>query len=107
MSLRRILLLLVLVAALGTYLIVYEIPQAEREGKKEKLLGVTQDAITGITLTYPDRRKSKMINWFSKDVPFAASRTLGGLVKRDFGRLSMELIKIDRDARPELLIPPK
>ena len=59
------------------------------------------------TLTYPDRRKSKMVNWFSKDVPFAASRTLGGLVKREFGRLSMELIKIDRDARPELLIPPK
>jgi len=58
-------------------------------------------------LTYPDRRRSTMINWFSKDVPFAASRTLGGLVKRQFGRLTMELIKIDRDARPELLIPPK
>ena len=58
-------------------------------------------------LTYPDRRKSTMINWFSKDVPFAASRTLGGLVKRQFGKLTMELIKIDRDARPELLIPPK
>jgi len=58
-------------------------------------------------LTYPDRRKSTMINWFSKDVPFAASRPLGGLVKRQFGRLTMELIKVDRDARPELLIPPK
>jgi hypothetical protein len=54
-SLRRILVLLVLVAALGTYLFVYELPQAEREGKKEKLLGVAQDAITGIALTYPDR----------------------------------------------------
>jgi len=58
-------------------------------------------------LTYPDRRKSTMINWFSKDVPFAASRTLGGLVKRQFGRLTMELIKVDHDARPELLIAPK
>jgi hypothetical protein len=58
-------------------------------------------------LTYPDKRKSTMINWFSKDVPFAASRPLGGLVKRQFGRLTMELIKVDRDARPELLIPPK
>lgn len=58
-------------------------------------------------LTYPDRRKSTMVNWFAKDVPFAASRTLGGLVKRQFGKLTMELIKIDRDARPELLIPPK
>jgi len=58
-------------------------------------------------LTYPDKRKSTMINWFSKDVPFAASRTLGGLVKRQFGRLTMEIVKVDRDARPELLIPPK
>jgi len=58
-------------------------------------------------LTYPDKRKSRMINWFSKEVPFAASRPLGGLVKREFGRLTMELIKVDRDARPELLIPPK
>jgi hypothetical protein len=59
------------------------------------------------TLTYPDRRKSTMINWFSKDVPFAASKTLGGLVKRQFGRLTMELISGDHNAKPELLIPPK
>jgi hypothetical protein len=54
-NLRRILVLLVAVAALGTYLFVYELPQAEREAKKEKLLGVEQDAVTGISLTYPDR----------------------------------------------------
>ena len=58
-------------------------------------------------LSYPDRRKSTMVNWFSKSVPFPASRALGGLVKRQFGLLTMELIKVDRDARPELLIPPK
>jgi hypothetical protein len=52
---RRILVLLVLVAALGTYLYVYELPQAEKEGKKDKLLGVGKDAVTGIVLTYPDR----------------------------------------------------
>jgi Domain of unknown function (DUF4340) len=54
-SLRRILVLLVLAAALGTYLYVYEIPQAEQEGKKEKLLNVDKDAVTGLALAYPDR----------------------------------------------------
>jgi len=54
-SVRRILVLLVLVAALGVYLAVYELPQAEKEGKKEKLLGVDKDAVTGISLVYPDR----------------------------------------------------
>jgi hypothetical protein len=53
-SARRILLLAVLVAALGTYLWVYEIPKAEREGKKEKLVAVDKDAITGIALVFPD-----------------------------------------------------
>jgi hypothetical protein len=54
-SVRRILVLLVLVAALGTYLWVYELPKAQREGKKEKLLGVDKDAVTTIALAYPDR----------------------------------------------------
>jgi hypothetical protein len=57
-------------------------------------------------LTYPDGRKSTMINWFSKEVPFAASRALGGLVKRQFGRLTMELVAGDRNAKSELQIPP-
>jgi hypothetical protein len=56
-------------------------------------------------LTYPDGRKSTMINWFSKEVPFAASKPLGGLVKRQFGRLSMELVAGDRNGKAELQIP--
>ena len=52
---RRILILLVLVAALGTYLYVYELPEAAREGTKEKLVGIDKDAVTGVVLTYPDR----------------------------------------------------
>lgn len=55
MSFRKILMLVVLVAALGTYLYVYELPQAEREGKKAKLLEIDKDAVTGVTLVYPDR----------------------------------------------------
>jgi hypothetical protein len=54
-SLRRILALLLLVAALGAYLWVWELPQAEKEGKKEKLVVVDKDAVNGVTLTYPDR----------------------------------------------------
>jgi hypothetical protein len=58
-------------------------------------------------LTYPDGRKSTMINWFSKDVPFPASKTLGGLVKRQFGKLSMELVTGDQNGKSELVIPPQ
>lgn len=58
-------------------------------------------------LTYPDGRKSTMVNWFSKEVPFAASKTLGGLVKRQFGKLSMELVTGDRSGKSEMVIPPK
>lgn len=58
-------------------------------------------------LSYPDGRKSTMINWFSKEVPFPANGTLGGLVKRQFGRLSMELVAGDRNGKSELVIPPK
>jgi len=54
-SWRRIFVLLVLVAGLGTYLWVYEVPKAREEGKKAKLLGVDKDAITGIDLVFPDR----------------------------------------------------
>jgi len=57
-------------------------------------------------LVYPDGRKSTMINWFSKEVPFAASKALGGLVKRQFGRLTMELVAGDRNGKSELVIPP-
>jgi hypothetical protein len=58
-------------------------------------------------LAYPDGRKSTMTNWFSKDVPFAPTRALGGLVKRQFGRLTMELVTGDRNAKAEMQIPQK
>ncbi|HVE41048.1 MAG TPA: hypothetical protein VNM14_14230 [Planctomycetota bacterium] len=58
-------------------------------------------------LAYPDGRKSTMTNWFSKDVPFAPTRALGGLVKRQFGRLTMEIVTGDRNAKAELQIPQK
>jgi hypothetical protein len=54
-SLRRILLFLVLAIGLVTYLVVYELPQAEREATKDKLLTIDKGAITGVTLVYPDR----------------------------------------------------
>ena len=56
MSFRKILALLVLVAALGTYLYVYELPQAQKEGKKDKLVPLDKDAVTGISLVFPDRQ---------------------------------------------------
>ena len=55
MSLRRILLFLVLAAGLVTYLVLYELPQAEREATKDKLLTIDKATITGVTLVYPDR----------------------------------------------------
>jgi len=57
-------------------------------------------------LVYPDGRRSTMINWFSKEVPFAASKALGGLVKRQFGRLTMEVVAGDHNGKSELVIPP-
>ena len=59
MKTGRIAVLALLVAALGAYLYFYELPQAEKESKKEKLLaGVGKDAVTGIDLSYPDREIS-------------------------------------------------
>lgn len=55
MSGVRILVLAVLVAALGGYLYFYEVPAAQKEAEKEKLVGVKDDAVTGIELVYPDR----------------------------------------------------
>jgi hypothetical protein len=54
-SARRILVLLALVAALSVYLFVYEVPQARKEGHREKLLPLDKDAVTGVSLVYPDR----------------------------------------------------
>jgi hypothetical protein len=53
--LGRILVLAVLVAALGAYLYLYEVPQAQREAQKTKLLAFEPEAVTGVTLAYPDR----------------------------------------------------
>jgi hypothetical protein len=39
----------------GSYIYFQELPQAQKEAEKEKLAGVTDDAVTGIELTYPDR----------------------------------------------------
>ena len=55
MKLWRIALLAVLTAALGAYLYVYELPKAQRESTKAKLLDVDKDAVTGVTLVFPDR----------------------------------------------------
>lgn len=57
------------------------------------------------TLTYPDRRTSRMVNWFSKEAPFAGQKSYGGLVKRQFGRFTMELALFGNEApRSELEI---
>jgi len=83
---------------------------AKAESKEEPdrvIVGGKPYDCTRVTtvLAYPDGRKSTMTNWFSKEVPFAPTRPLGGLVKRHFGRLTMELVASDREARPELQIP--
>ena len=62
------------------------------------------------TLTYPGGRKSVLTDWYHKDVPFSVvienKRSLGGLLKRQFGRLTMELVTWEaRGARAELEIP--
>lgn len=56
------------------------------------------------TLRYPGGRQSVMASWFSRDVPLGP-RKYGGLVKRQFGRFTMELVAQGVDARPELTIP--
>ncbi len=72
------------------------------------VVGGRSYACTKVTtsLSYPDGRRSTMTNWFSKEVPFAASAALGGLVKRQFGGLTMELVAGDRNGKSELVIPP-
>lgn len=61
------------------------------------------------TLSYRDGRKSTVTDWYHRDVPFSVvvnQKSLGGLLKRQFGRLTMELAAWDtKGARPELEIP--
>jgi hypothetical protein len=66
------------------------------------------------TLAYPDGRKSVLTDWYHKDVPFSVilrtgtpnEKSYGGLVKRQFGRLTMELLLWDtHGAFSELNLP--
>jgi hypothetical protein len=67
-------------------------------------------ACTKVTteLVYPGGRKSTLVQWFSKEVPFAPTTQLGGLVKRQLGRTTMELLLgATGRARAELEVPPR
>lgn len=82
--------------------------QARREERPDRITvaGKTYACtLVTSTLAYPDGRMSTLRQWFSKDVPFPASPTLGGLVRRTFGRFTMELMAAGDGARPELAIP--
>jgi hypothetical protein len=84
---------------------------AIREEVDEAKIGEKTYSCTRITttLTYPDGRKSILRDWYSKEVPFSIvqnGKSLGGLVKRQFGRLTMELVASDTTGtQPELIIP--
>lgn len=55
MRFRTTLILALLCAGLGAYLYFVEFERVEEEGKKKTLFTFETDAVTGITLTYPDR----------------------------------------------------
>jgi hypothetical protein len=60
------------------------------------------------TLTYSDGRTSTLTNWCSPEIPFHVlheGKSYGGLVKRIFGKFTMELASFGTDAVPELTIP--
>jgi len=52
---RNTLLLLLVLIALGGYLYWVELPGQEREAESKKLVALKKDAVTGMTLAYPDR----------------------------------------------------
>jgi hypothetical protein len=52
---RNTLLLLLVLLALGAYLYWVELPGQEREAEAKKLVTLKKDAVTGMTLAYPDR----------------------------------------------------
>jgi hypothetical protein len=56
---------------------------------------------------YPDGRKVQVVSWFSPEVPFAGLARYGGLVKRQVGRVTFELVDAGSGSRPrpELDIP--
>jgi len=51
----RIALLALVTAALGAYLYFFELPKEREESTKAKLVDVSADAVTGLTLVFPDR----------------------------------------------------
>ena len=55
MSLPKAIVMVVMLAALGAYVYFVDLPQAERDAKKETILTFEQDAIDTFTLIYPDR----------------------------------------------------
>ncbi len=55
MKLGRILVLLLLVAGLGSYLYWVEVPKARQEATKAKLVTAAQDDIISVKLAFPDR----------------------------------------------------
>lgn len=70
-------------------------------GKTFRCVKVTSEA------TRPDGRKIPVVSWFSADVPFAGQARYGGLVKRQAGRVTFELVDSGNSVRlrPDLEIP--
>jgi hypothetical protein len=52
---RNTLLLLLVLAALGAYLYWVELPHQKSQAEEKRLVAVDKDAVTGITLAYPDQ----------------------------------------------------
>lgn len=82
-----------------------------RTSMEQLTVGGKTYACTKITTTlrYSGGRTSTMVNWCSKDVPFSLvvdGKSYGGLVRRSFGRLTMDLVNAgNTPPRPELTIP--
>lgn len=70
-------------------------------GRAFRCVKVASDA------TSPDGRRVPVVSWFSPEVPFAGLARYGGLVKRQAGRVTFELVDAGSAARtrPELEIP--
>jgi hypothetical protein len=60
--------------------------------------------------TYPDGRETTLVTWCSPEVPFGVAyegKSYGGVVRRTYGRHTMELTARGTDALPELALPEK
>ncbi len=55
MSLRKALIMVVVLLALGAYVYFVEFAQEQEEAEKKKLLAFDREAVTEVALTYPDR----------------------------------------------------